>query len=345
MTNIVIDYIKKVTNGENLSEEESSRAFQIVMSGGATQAQISALLVGLKMKGETVDEMVGAAKVMRAKASAFKAPEGCIDTCGTGGDGLSTLNISTAVAFVVAACGVRVAKHGNKAASSKSGSADVLEALGVNINADTSVMEEALRHRNLCYLQATKYHTAMRHVAPLRQELQIRTLFNIIGPLSNPAKPDFQLLGVYDESLMEPMANVLNGLGVKRAWVVHGDDGMDELTITGSSSVVQLDNGELSSFKVNPEEFGLTICNIDDISGGDVGYNASELKMLLLNQRNEPYLNIVLLNAAACLVIAQKCDDLAQGVDMAREALASGAAMNMLEQLVEYSNQPAVVSP
>lgn len=336
--NGITTFIKKITEGENLTEEDSSRAFQIVMNGGATPAQIAGLLVGLRMKGETVDEITGAVRVMRAKSGKIAAVENALDTCGTGGDASGSYNISTAVAFVVAGCGVPVAKHGNKAISSRSGSADVLALLGVNLEADSTVIERALREAGICFMMAPKFHTAMRHVGPVRQELAIRTIFNILGPLANPADARYQLLGVYAKELAEPMAKVLKNLGSERAWVVHGSDGMDELTTTGSSFVAELKDGEVTTFEVTPAEAGLEKVEPGALRGGDVVYNAQELKKVLMNQGNKAYRDIVLLNAGAALIVAGKATDLADGVRQARESLESGKANEALLKLVEFSN-------
>jgi anthranilate phosphoribosyltransferase len=332
------EFIQKVCGGSDLLEDEASRAFQIMMMGGATPAQMSALLVGLKMKGETVDEIAGAAQVMRAKCGKIDAPDNVLDTCGTGGDQSGSFNVSTAVAFVVAACGVPVAKHGNRAISSKSGSADVLKALGVNVEADVSLMERALRETNICFLMAPKFHTAMRHVAPVREEIGVRTIFNILGPLANPASTQYQLVGVYSDDLVEPIVQVLKRLGTKRAWVVHGSDGMDEITTTGSTFVASLNEGNVSLFHIHPDDVGIPLAKRDELLGGDARYNAEELKNLLEGNGNEAYRNIVIINAAASLLVSGKVKDLQEGVNLARETLESGKAYKTLQDLVSISN-------
>lgn len=331
-------YIAKTVEGRDLTEDEAVRAFQIIMKGGATPAQISALLVALRMKGEAIDEIVGAAKVMRAKADKFNAPENAIDTCGTGGDGKGSYNISTAVAFVVAGAGVPVAKHGNKAVSSMSGSADVLAHLGVKIDAEKEVMERALCEAGIGFMMAPKFHSAMRHVAPVRQELAIRTIFNVLGPLSNPASTKYQLMGVYSEKLVKPVAKVLQRLGVERAWVVHGSDGMDELTTTGISYVAELKGGKIKSFEITPEKAGLEQADPEDLEGGDAFENAKQLREILLGKGIKAYRDIVLLNAGACLVVAGKAKNIKQGVSLAADAVDSGAANEALLKLVEVSN-------
>lgn len=332
------NFIDKVVQFEDLTEDEAIRAFQIIMKGGATNAQIAALLIGLRMKGESIGEITGAAKVMRAKAVKFNAPDGALDTCGTGGDGSGSYNISTAVAFVVAGCGVPVAKHGNKAVSSRSGSADVLMELGVNIEADKSIMERALVEANVGFMMAPRFHNAMRYVAPIRQELGIRTIFNVLGPLSNPAGAKFQLLGVYSKKLVEPLANVLKNLGVEAAWVVHGADGMDELTVTKKSYVAELKNGNVKTFEVKPSDAGLKRYSAEDLEGGDCYVNAQALKHVIAGRGVDAYTDIVLLNSAACLVVAGKAADLKEGVAIAREAIESGKANEALLKLVEVSN-------
>ena len=271
--------IALLANGKNLSQEMATRAFQIIMNGGATPAQFAAILMGLRIKGETIEEITAGAIALRVKAKKFESVAGAIDTCGTGGDSRGTYNISTATAFVLAACGVPVVKHGNRSVSSRSGSADVLAELGVKIDAEPQICEKSLRECGIAFLLATKFHPAMRHVAPIRQELGIRTIFNILGPLANPATPDFQLLGVYSKKLVRPMAEVLKSLGTKAAWVVHGSDGLDELTLTGVSYACELKNGEITEFEVSPEDAGLERVSLEDLRGQDPEYNAKALML------------------------------------------------------------------
>lgn len=336
--NEISKLIEKIAHRENLTEQESSRAFQIIMMGGATPAQMGAFLIGMRVKGETVAELTGAALTMRAKSGKINAPEDALDTCGTGGDQSGSYNISTAVAFVVAACGVPVAKHGNRAISSRSGSADVLSMLGVNIEAEKDVMERALSKANICFMMAPKFHTAMRHVAPVRKELGVRTIFNILGPLANPASTKYQLLGVFSKDLIEPLAQVLKNLGSERAWVVHGSDGLDELTTTGISYVAELNKGKVRTFEITPEDAGLERVSREDLMGGDANYNAKELKRVLKGEGNKAYTDIVLLNAAASLIVAGKVKNIKNGVKMAREAIDSGKANEALLKLVEVTN-------
>ncbi|MFL2770387.1 MAG: anthranilate phosphoribosyltransferase [Rhodospirillaceae bacterium] len=325
--------IIKAENSSGLSEEETIIAFEVIMSGEASQTQIANLLTTLAHRGETVAEITGATRIMRAKALSISAPKGAIDTCGTGGDASGTFNISTAVAFVVAACDVPVAKHGNRKASSRSGTADVLEELGVNLDATTTVIERALKETNLGFLFAPKHHSSMKHVASVRAELGIRTIFNLLGPLSNPAGAKHQLLGVFSEDWLVPMAKTLKALGSEKAWIVHGSDGLDELTVTGPSQVAQLRKGDISTFSISPEDAGLSTHHANTLKGGEPKDNAKAL-MSLLEGAKGAYRDIVLLNSAAALIIASKTDDLRAGVIQAAAAVDSGKAKNILERFV-----------
>ena len=326
-----------LADGKNLPPDIAVRAFQIIMNGGATPAQISAFLMGLRIKGETVEEISAAATAMRIKAKPFKAVTDAIDTCGTGGDSRGTYNISTATALVLAASGLPVVKHGNRSVSSSSGSADVLDILGVKTDCEPEIAERCLQECGIAFLFAPKFHPAMRHVAPIRSELGLRTIFNILGPLTNPAAPDFQLLGVYNESLLKPLAETLKSLGTKAAWVVHGSDGLDELTITGSSKVIALKNGELNDFEVTPEDAGLPCGSLEDLKGGDPQRNADAL-IEAISGVESPYRNAIVYNAAAGLVIAGKTDNLKDGAAIAKEAIDSGKAHSILKKLVDLSN-------
>ena len=270
--------LAKVADGASLTVDEAETAFTIIMSGQATEAQIGAFLMALRVRGETVDEITGAVRTMRAKALAVKAPEGAIDVVGTGGDGSGTYNISTAAAIVVAGSGVPVAKHGNKALSSKSGAADVLTALGVNIDADLSLVERAIAEAGIGFLMAPRHHSAMKYVGPARVEMGTRTIFNLLGPLSNPAGVKRQFTGVFARQWIEPLARVLGNLGCERAWVVHGSDGLDELTTTGPSFVAELRDGAVSTFEVTPEDTGLPKAAPEDLKGGDPDGNAQARK-------------------------------------------------------------------
>lgn len=318
-------FIAHAASGQSLSEDQAQAAFEIIMSGEASPAQIASLLTALAVRGETVAEITGAARIMRAKALPVKAPANAIDTCGTGGDAAGTVNISTAVAIVVAACDVPVAKHGNRKASSKSGTADVLEALGVNLDATPDVVEQALAEANIGFLFAQKHHSAMKHVAPVRGELGIRTIFNLLGPLSNPAGAKRQLLGVFSADWVKPMAETLQALGSERAWVVHGADGLDELTVTGPSQVAELKDGQVSVFEITPGDAGLSTHDASALKGGEPEDNAKALSALL-DGAPGAYRDIVLLNAAAALVIAGKADDLKAGAALAAAAIDQGKA-------------------
>ncbi len=332
--------IGQVAAGKTLSEAEAERAFDIIMSGNATPAQMGAFLMGLRVRGETVEEITGAARVMRAKALPIEAPPGAIDTCGTGGDGAGTWNISTAAALVAAAAGVPVAKHGNRALSSKSGAADVLAALGVNIDADMALVKRALWEANICFLMAPRHHSAMRHVGPTRVELGTRTIFNLLGPLSNPAGTRRQIVGVFSPHWVEPLAHVLGKLGAERAWVMHGSDGLDELTTTGPSTVAEWAEGTVRRFEVSPEQVGLKRAKPEELRGGDAATNARALRALL-DGKTGPYRDIVLLNAGAALTVAGKADRLQEGIRLAADAIDSRHARHVLDRLVEITNQVA----
>jgi anthranilate phosphoribosyltransferase len=321
-----------VAQGGRLSEGEAEAAFDILMSGNATPSQIGALLLALRVRGETVDEITGAARIMRRKALAIDAPPGTIDTCGTGGDGSGTFNVSTAAALVVAGCGVPVAKHGNRALSSKSGSADVLTALGVNIEADFAVVRACLWEIGIGFLMAPRHHSATRHVAPTRVELGTRTIFNLLGPLSSPAGARRQLVGVFASEWVRPMAEVLGRLGAEHAWVVHGS-GIDELSTAGTTTVAEFRDGSVRTFEVAPEDVGLARARLDDLKGGEPAHNA-RLMLDLLAGAPGPLRDIVLLNSAAALVIAGRAEGLAAGIPIAAAAIDGGAARHVLDRLV-----------
>ena len=329
--------LRKVAAGEALTETEAANAFELIMSGSATEGQIGALLMGMRVRGETVDEIAGAARVMRAKALKVRVPEGAIDTCGTGGDAKGTHNISTCAAFVVAGAGVPVAKHGNRSISSRSGSADVLAALGVNIECGPEAVARCIERCGLGFMFAPSHHAAMRHVAKVRTELGTRTIFNLLGPLANPANADYQIVGVFAEQWVAPIAHVLGRLGVKRAWVVHGSDGLDELTTTGISHVAVLDAGQVSSFKVAPKNAGLPEAKPEDLTGGDAAENAAHIRAVLGGNQG-PFRDIVLLNAGAALLVAGKAKTLREGVALAAESIDSGKAKGVLEALIKHSH-------
>lgn len=329
--------LNKLAQGAKLSENEAENAFDIIMSGDATPAQIGAFLMALRLRGETVEEITGAVRAMRSKALAISAPADAIDIVGTGGDASGTFNISTATSLVVASLGVPVAKHGNRALSSKSGAADVLTALGVKVDCDMSLVEEALWRNNICFLMAPRHHSAMRHVAGPRVEMGTRTIFNLLGPLSNPAGAKRLLVGVFSPQWVEPLAQVLGRLGSDKAWVMHGD-GMDELTTSGLSQIAELKDGKVATFEIAPEMAGLPRVAKADLVGGDPAHNAAAL-MALLEGAKGPYRDIVLLNAAAALIVADKVKELKDGVAMAEQAIDSGKAKETLERLIAISNR------
>ena len=331
--------ISLLANGECLSAQQMETAFNAILQGQATPAQVGGLLMAMRVRGETADEIVGAVRSMRAQMISISAPDGAIDTCGTGGDGLHTLNISTAVAFVAAGCGVPIAKHGNRALSSRCGAADVLETLGVNLDASFETVQTCLHQIGICFLFAARHHGAIRHVGDSRRELGTRTIFNLLGPLSNPAGARRHLLGVFAPNWLLPFAEVLRVLGSTRAWVVCGDDGMDELTTTTRSHVVELrPNGSVTRFDVMPQQIGIPRAKPDDLRGGDARDNAHALRQLLAGKPG-PYRDIVVLNTAAALVVAGDAGNLGQGADMAREAIDTGAAAAKLQALVRLTNE------
>jgi len=336
--------IAKVADGAALTVDEARAAFDIMMSGDATPAQMGGFLMALRVRGETVDEITGGVMTMREKMTPIDAPAGAVDIVGTGGDGTGTVNISTATSFVVAACGVPVAKHGNRSASSMSGAADVLSVLGVNIDADFALVQKAATEAGICFMMAQRHHGAMRNVGPTRVELGTRTIFNILGPLSNPAGVKRQLIGVFDRRWQRPMAETLNSLGSEKVWVVHGSDGTDELTTTGPTFVVGLAGGEISEFEVSPGDAGLPQATLADLKGGTPEENGKALRRLLDGETGA-YRDIVLFNTAATLLLADKVDNLTEGVNAAAEAIDNGAAAAKLQQLVDITNSDAAAAP
>jgi len=330
--------IARLADGEVLERADARAAVQYMMDGDATGPQIGAFLMALRVRGESIEEITGAVEAMRSKALTIKAPAGAVDTCGTGGDTAGTYNISTAAAIVLAACGVPVAKHGNRAVSSKSGSADVLETLGINIDADMVIVKRCLYEIGISFLMATRHHSAARHVGPARASLGTRTIFNLIGPLSNPAETKYQVIGVFDQKWNLPMAEVLGTLGSEHVWVVTGSDGLDEITITGDTHIAEYKNGQLSEFTICPEDAGLKRASLADIEGGDAEYNAAAIRDILNGERNA-YRDIVLLNTAAALIVSGNADNLKNGIDIAANAIDSGKAKNVLEKWIELSNE------
>jgi len=325
--------------GETLSAAEAESAFATIMDGQATQAQIAALLTAMHVRGETLPELVGATTAMRARMARVRAPANAIDVCGTGGDVAGTLNISTATAFVVAACGVPVAKHGNRALTSRAGGSDVLAALGVDMDVPQAGLERQMIRYGIAFLFAPRHHPALRHAAPARAEIGFRTLFNLLGPLCNPAGVRRQLTGVYDPAWTAPMAETLGALGTERAWLVHGA-GLDELTLAGPTQVSEWYRGELRQFLVTPEQAGLPNAPTDAIRGGDAAENAAALRALLEGARGA-YRDTVLLNAAAALIVADRAADLREGARLAASALDRGAALDVLESLVRDATEEA----
>jgi anthranilate phosphoribosyltransferase len=325
--------LKRLVEGQSLSADASLRAFAAIMAGEVSETRMGAFLTALALREPTVAEIAGAARAMRAAMRTVAAPPDAIDLCGTGGDGHGTLNVSTAASFVVAASGVAVAKHGNRNMSSKSGAADVLEALGIRIDLTPEQSGVCLAETGLCFLFAPAYHPAMKHVAPVRKDLGFRTVFNLLGPLCNPARVRRQLLGVFAERWVEPLAGVLLTLGAERAWVVHGRDGMDELTITGPSLVVEVADGKSRRFDIEPEQLGVQRSALKSVKGGDAMFNARELELLLEGHGNSAYRDIVVLNSTAALIVAGRARSLEDGARMAQEALRSGGAREKLEQL------------
>jgi anthranilate phosphoribosyltransferase len=321
----------RLAAGATLTDAEAESAFDIIMSGEATPAQIGALLMAMRVRGETVAELTGAVRAMRSHMSPVAAPPDAIDVCGTGGDAAGTLNISTAVTFVVAGCDVPVAKHGNRALSSRTGGADVLAALGVNVDVPLERLADILRAANCAFLFAPRHHPSMRHAAGARVELGTRTIFNLLGPLANPAKVRRQLTGVFDPQWARPMAETLGRLGGETAWIVHGQ-GLDELSVAGENQVAALQDGSVRCFTVTPEDAGLPRAPVDAIRGGDAALNAATL-LALLQGASGPYRDTVLLNAAGALIVAARAGDLREGVALASRSIASGASLAALETL------------
>jgi anthranilate phosphoribosyltransferase len=329
--------IAKVATGATLSREEAAAAFNSMMSGEATPSQMGGLLMALRVRGETVDEITGAVEAMRAKMLRVRAPAGAVDVVGTGGDGSGSVNVSTCASFIVAGCGVPVAKHGNRALSSKSGAADVLAALGVKIDLTPAEVSRCLTETGIGFMFAPAHHPAMKNVGPTRVELATRTIFNLLGPLSNPAGVRHQMVGVFSRQWVLPLAQVLKNLGSEAAWVVHGSDGLDEITLTGSTFVAALENGKIRSFEITPEDAGLPRAGADALKGGDANANAIALQSVL-DGMPSPFRDVALFNAAAALLVAGRVRDLKEGVALGRTSLDSGAALKKLQQLVAVSN-------
>ena len=329
--------IAKVATGASLTREEAASAFDRMMSGDATPSQMGGLLMSLRVRGETVDEITGAVTTMRAKMLGVKAPPEAVDVVGTGGDASGSFNISTCAAFVVAGAGVPVAKHGNRALSSKSGAADVLQALGVNIELNAAQVGACIRDAGIGFMFAPAHHPAMKNVGPTRVELGTRTIFNLLGPLSNPASVKRQMIGTFSRQWVEPMAQVLKNLGSESIWVVHGSDGLDEITTAGPTSVAELKNGQIRTFEISPEDAGLPRAQPEDLRGGNADHNAKAL-LDVLKGKQGPFRDVAILNAAAALVVAGKAKDLKEGAKLAATAIDSGEAEGRLDRLIAVSN-------
>ncbi|PLX98594.1 MAG: anthranilate phosphoribosyltransferase [Desulfuromonas sp.] len=349
---MIKEAIARVVEGESLSEAEMIEVMDQIMGGEATPAQIGAFITALRIKGETISEITGAARVMRARATPIRVGkvldidredinedrETILDTCGTGGSGTKSFNISTTVAFVVAACGIKVAKHGNRSVSSACGSADVLEALGVNLDVTPERVGQCIDEIGVGFLFAPALHGAMKHAIGPRREIGIRTIFNVLGPLTNPAGADRQVLGVYQQGLVEPLAKVLQQLGCGRGYVVHGSDGMDEITLTGPTHVAEISGDQVSCYEITPEQFGFSRCALSELQGGNAVDNAKIVRAILSGEPG-PKRDIVLFNSGFALAAAGCCDSPAEGIQLAAETIDSGAAMKKMEALVEITGR------
>ncbi|MGQ4272842.1 anthranilate phosphoribosyltransferase [Terrihabitans sp. B22-R8] len=336
-------FIARIAEGRPLSRAEATEAFDIIMSGQASAAQIGAFLMGLRVRGEAVDEIAAAVSVMRAKMTRVHAPVDAVDVVGTGGDNAGSYNISTCAAFIVAGAGVPVAKHGNRALSSKSGAADVLVALGVNIDLIPAEISRCIREAGIGFMFAPNHHSAMKYVGAARSELGIRTIFNILGPLSNPAGVTRQMVGVFSRAWVEPIAEALLALGTSHSWVVHGSDGMDEITGTGHTYVAEIKNGKVCHFEIEPQQFGLECCQPSDLAGGDAVYNAAAL-LGVLDGHQSAYRDVAVLNAAAALIVAGRSADFGEAVRLAQSSLDDGAARARLDALIDVSNRPTLLT-
>ncbi|HKS87344.1 MAG TPA: anthranilate phosphoribosyltransferase [Pseudolabrys sp.] len=329
--------IAKVATGASLSRDEAATAFDRMMSGEATPSQMGGLLMALRVRGETVEEITGAVTTMRAKMLGVKAPPGAVDVVGTGGDASGSFNISTCAAFIVAGAGVPVAKHGNRALSSKSGAADVLQALGVKIELDANQVSHCIRDAGIGFMFAPAHHPAMKNVGPTRVELGTRTIFNLLGPLSNPAGVKRQMIGTFSKQWLEPMAQVLKNLGSESIWVVHGSDGLDEITTAGPTSVAALEGGKIRTFEITPEDAGLQRSRAEALRGGDAEQNAKAL-LDVLKGKQGVFRDVSVLNAAAALIVAGKAKDLRQGATLAAQSIDTGEAEGRLDRLIAVSN-------
>lgn len=335
---MIKEAISKIIEKENLSYEEAKNVMTEIMDGTATQSQIASFLTALRMKGETIDEITAFASVMREKAIKITSDKTVMDIVGTGGDGVGTFNISTTSSFVAAAGGIMVAKHGNRSASSKSGAADVLESLGANITISSEQSSKLLDDIGICFMFAPTYHSSMKYAAPVRKEIAVRTIFNILGPLSNPAAAQLQIMGVFDKKLVEPLAQVLSNLGVKRGMAIYGD-GLDEATVTGKTTICEINNGTLTSYEIDPQELGLGIYSLDEIKGGTPDENAQITKNILEGKEKGAKLDIVVLNSALALYCADKGKTIKDCVVLAKKLIEDGSALAKLNQFIAQSNE------
>ena len=335
---MIKEAINLAAQHKDLSEEQMIGVMRQIMEGNTTDAQIGAFLTALRMKGETIEEITGAAKVMREKVALIKAPAYTVDTCGTGGDMSHTFNVSTTTALVVASCGVPVAKHGNRSVSSSCGSADVLESLGIKIDLEPQKVEQCLAQTGFGFMFAPLFHPAMKFAIGPRKEMGMRTIFNILGPLTNPAGVERQVLGVFSNDLTETMARVLGNLGVKHAFVVHGEDGLDEITNTDKTKITEVKDGKIDTYFISPEDFGISAAAKDDLSGGSAADN-TKITIDILEGRKGPQRDIVLMNSAAALVVGDKADNFKDAINLASEAIDSGAARKKLDEVKEVSNK------
>lgn len=333
------DAIRNLIAGKDLSKTEARDVMNNIMSGAATDAQIAAFLTALRIKGETVDEISGSAEAMASNAEHFKIdPEGVVDTCGTGGDSLNTFNISTTAAFIAAGAGVKIAKHGNRSVSSNCGSADILKSFGVNIDIDITKYIEVFNTIGIAFLFAPLYHKAMKYAIGPRREMGIRTVFNVLGPLTNPARVKRQVIGVFDKQLCETLANVLKILGSEHVLVVHGENGMDEISISGKTFISELKNGQVSSYTIHPDNYGIKARDLKDIQSPDCATNKKIIESIL-NKKDGPAMDTAVLNAAASIMVSGKADNMLDGVEMAYESVMQGKAREKLEQLIEHTNK------
>ncbi len=329
--------IAKVAEGKTLTEDEMYTALEIMTDGHATQAQMGAVLMGLRVRGETVEELTGASRLMRSKMRRVEVPPGAVDIVGTGGDHHGTYNVSTCASVVAAGAGLKIAKHGNRSVSSLAGASDVLSELGIKLDVSNETIQRAVAEAGVGFMFAPNHHAAMKYWAPVRAELGVRTLFNLLGPTANPAGVKRQIIGVFSWHWVEPVAHVMNKLGSERVWVVHGHDGLDELTTTGSTEVAEVKDGKVTVFEVTPQDAGLQPAKLSDLKGGDASHNAAAIRALLDGQKG-PFRDIVVLNAAAALVVGGLANDLIEGAALAQKSIDGGAAKKALAKLVEVTN-------